>query len=362
MADQAPASPGARLRGFWIPAADFYAIADLDTAKRLGGILWLFGTGLALILFPLAHPTRHVGNAGWAMAAGFTVAGIALGALLLRVPDRFTPDALMAMSYAAVAEIALFQWLGGRDSPYAELLLIWAIYTAAAHPPRRVAVYLGIVVAVVLAPLAYEGWNSSVAATAAVRIPLLLGLSSAAMIFTATVRSKRVALHQQGHEASRLARADSLTALGNRRALDEVLERATTGARSSDRPLSVLLADLEGFKSINDRHGHLEGDRCLREVASALRTAVRTPDSCFRWGGDEFVLLLTATDTDGARAVGERLRRTVADTVKLPGGEPLGLSWGVAELRDGMDAAGLVAAADKALLAAKAGEQRAATP
>jgi len=48
MADQAPASPGARLRGFWIPAADFYAIADLDTAKRLGGILWLFGTGLAL--------------------------------------------------------------------------------------------------------------------------------------------------------------------------------------------------------------------------------------------------------------------------------------------------------------------------
>ena len=361
MVDPAPASPGARLPGFWIPAADFYAITDLDTVKRLGGILWLFSTALTLILFPLAHPTLHGGNAGWAMAAGFTVAGIASGALLLRAPDRFTPDALMAMSYVAVAEIALFQWLGGRHSPYAELLLIWALYTTAAHPPRRVAMYLGVVVAVVLAPLAYEGWNSSVAAAAGVRIPLLLALSSTAMIFTATVRSKRLALHQQSDEASRLARTDSLTALGNRRAFDEVLERATAGSRSSDRPLSVLLADLEGFKAINDRHGHLEGDRCLREVASALRAAVRTPDSSFRWGGDEFALLLTGTDTDGARAVGERLRRTVADTVKLPGGEPLGLGWGVAELSDGLDAADLVAAADKALLAAKACEERTAT-
>ena len=222
--------------------------------------------------------------------------------------------------------------------------------------------YLGVVVAVVLAPLAYEGWNSSVAAAAAVRIPLLLGLSGTAMIFTATVRSKRLALHQEAHEASRLARADSLTALGNRRAFDEVLERATTGSRSSDRPLSVLLADLEGFKAINDRHGHLEGDRCLREVASALRTAVRTPDNCFRWGGDEFALVLTATDGGGARAVGGACAELVAGHGQLPGGDPLGLGWGVAELSDGLDAADLVAAADRALLAAKAGcEERTAT-
>lgn len=355
MPDQAPASQRARMSAFSLPSEEFYAITDLDTAKRLGGALWLFGTLVALIVFPLAPPTRHVGDAGWAIAGGATVLGLVAATVMLRTPERLTPNRLLALGYVAVAQVALLQWLGGEHSPYIGLLLISILYTAAVHPPRRVAIHLVIVAAIILAPLVYAGWSASVAANAAVRIPLWLGLAAMAMVYTATVRRNRLALQGQGAAASRLARADPLTGLGNRRAFDEALQQATSGGRRSDWPLSVLLADLQGFKAINDRHGHLEGDRCLREVANALRSTVRTPDTCFRWGGDEFALLLPATDGDDAQAVGARLREAVAATVRLPGGDPLGLGWGVAELRDGMDAADLVAAADRALLAAKDG-------
>src|SRR5204863_4807384 len=119
-------------------------------------------------------------------------------------------------------------------------------------------------------------------------------------------------------------------------------------------PLSVLIGDLDDFKDFNDRFGHLEGDRVLTAVGSSLRGALRRPDVAYRWGGDEFAVILPQAELAGAQLVALRAEAAVARE-RGPNGQQLGISTGVGELgRDGADdAASLVAIADQALLRAK---------
>jgi diguanylate cyclase (GGDEF)-like protein len=347
-----------QLRGLLIPSKDFYAIADLPTARRIGGVLWIVGAALVAAVAPIAEPTRHVGGGGWAVAAGFVVISLALAWRLFSRPERVTPNELLLQSYLAISAIALMQWIGGP--PYAELLLLPALYVGAVHPPRRVVPFLVTLGVLAYLPEIYDGWSSTRAAETATRLLLWCGLAAVAMLFTASVRSNRLRLAQRGEEARRQARVDALTGLGNRRAFDEAVARALPGSRRSDRPFSIVITDLDDFKAINDRYGHTEGDRCLREVAEAFRAAVRAPDACFRWGGDEFALVLPATDQAAARVVGARVREMVRRSVVLSDGEPLQLRFGAAEFEEGMDAEELLAAADLALMSARltVGEER----
>jgi diguanylate cyclase (GGDEF)-like protein len=340
-----------RLHSLLVAARDFYAITDLRAAKRLGSVLWLVGVLIMAALFPVAEPTRHVGDAGWAIAGAIVVVGLAGAWRLRRAPTRVTPGELLVQAYLGVLAIGLLVWLGG--DPYAELLLITAIYVGAVHPPRRVVPFLAVLGAVACAPLVYGRWESLHAASIATRLLLWFGLATAAMLYTAMVRSNRLSLARRRDEARLQARLDPLTGLGNRRAFDEAVERAVPGSRSSDRPFSVVIADLEDFKAINDRFGHIEGDRCLREIAEAFRATVRAPDACFRWGGDELAIVLPATGYEAAKAVGARVGETVARDIALPDGEPVRLRFGAAELDQDMDADGLLAAADLALMSAR---------
>jgi diguanylate cyclase (GGDEF)-like protein len=158
--------------------------------------------------------------------------------------------------------------------------------------------------------------------------------------------------HEEDH-ARRLARLDPLTGLNNRRAFDETLDEQIALARANGQSLSVLLADIDGFKQINDDHGHMNGDSCLRQVARTIQVSVRATDACFRWGGDEFALVLPSTDRASADRVAERVSRAVESGVALPSGSPLHVRCGSAQFEDGMDAEGLLNAADAALIAAK---------
>jgi diguanylate cyclase len=152
----------------------------------------------------------------------------------------------------------------------------------------------------------------------------------------------------------RQARLDPLTGILNRRAFDEDLAQAIARSRASGDPLSVLVGDLDDFKDFNDRYGHLEGDRMLKLVGEALRTAVRRPDVAYRWGGDEFAVILPQADLDGAQRVAERVEGAIARHTG-PDGDALGLTMGVAEFDAGQvgGAATLVATADQALMLAK---------
>ncbi len=146
---------------------------------------------------------------------------------------------------------------------------------------------------------------------------------------------------------------DALTGLGNRRAFDEALDAELARSRRTSSPLSLIVADLNGFKEINDRFGHVVGDDCLRDATAALRRSVRRPDLCFRWGGDEFTVLLTGADAAVSRALAIRLEDAVAAVCRTPDGEPLTITCGNAALDPSMSAAEAVARSDATLMALK---------
>jgi len=170
--------------------------------------------------------------------------------------------------------------------------------------------------------------------------------------------------------AEALSVTDDLTRLYNSRYLNQVLRRETKRASRSGRPMSLLFIDLDGFKSINDTHGHLFGSRALVEAATVIRGSARETDVVARFGGDEFALILPDTGGEGAYAVGERIRERIADHIFLTGeGLTIRLtaSVGVATLPDvAASADELVHAADAAMYQVKArgknGIQAAAEP
>jgi diguanylate cyclase (GGDEF)-like protein len=124
------------------------------------------------------------------------------------------------------------------------------------------------------------------------------------------------------------------------------------------KPLCVLFLDLDRFKNVNDRHGHLVGSQVLRRLSQVLRECIRQIDTLARYGGDEFTILLADTGPEAGCAIAERIRRTVADTIfeSGTGGEPIRLtiSIGVAgHPEHGRDRTALLDAADKAMYRAK---------
>jgi diguanylate cyclase (GGDEF)-like protein len=153
--------------------------------------------------------------------------------------------------------------------------------------------------------------------------------------------------------AEALSVTDDLTRLYNSRYLNQVLRRETKRASRSGRPLSLLFIDLDGFKGVNDTHGHLYGSRALVEAAAVIRSSARETDMVARFGGDEFALVLPDTGGEGAFAVGERIRERIAEYRFLTADGldiHLTASVGVATLPDvAASADELVAAADKAM-------------
>ena len=157
--------------------------------------------------------------------------------------------------------------------------------------------------------------------------------------------------------AEALSVTDDLTHLYNSRYLNLVLRRETKRASRSGRPLSLLFLDLDGFKGVNDTHGHLFGSRALVEAAAVIRSSARETDVVSRFGGDEFALVLPDTGGEGAFAVGERIRERIAAHTFLVGDGldiHLTASIGVATLPDvAASAEELVQAADKAMYRVK---------
>jgi diguanylate cyclase (GGDEF)-like protein len=157
--------------------------------------------------------------------------------------------------------------------------------------------------------------------------------------------------------AEALSVTDDLTHLYNSRYLNMVLRKETKRASRSGRPLSLLFIDLDGFKAVNDSHGHLFGSRALVEAAAVIRASARETDVVSRFGGDEFALVLPDTGGEGAFAVGERIRERIAAHTFLVGDGldiHLTVSVGVATLPDvAASAEELMQAADKAMYQVK---------
>ncbi len=174
---------------------------------------------------------------------------------------------------------------------------------------------------------------------------------------TRALEEVRHGLEAANAELMRLSTTDSLTQLANRRRFDRLLDEEIRRARRAGSPLSVLLADIDHFKRVNDSYGHPFGDECLRQVAAVLAAhCQRAGDVAARYGGEEFVVLLPGLDAEQAVALAESIRCTIAHLQLQHGEQPVALtiSLGVATLTPSLVApADLLAAADAALYQAK---------
>ena len=185
----------------------------------------------------------------------------------------------------------------------------------------------------------------------------LAGSMVAAAILTSLgvadrLRKQRYALT----EAERRAKTDPLTGVLNRRSLLEQLEAACRHARTNGLPVSVLFLDLDFFKSINDSYGHAAGDTCLAAIIPPIQAELRQSDVIGRYGGEEFVVVLSGADTAAAEPIAERIRQRVSEALIEGHGAPIQLtcSIGVASSHPlGVWGQALIEQADRAVYAAK---------
>lgn len=190
---------------------------------------------------------------------------------------------------------------------------------------------------------------------------LLALLAGVLLVLVVRVLGDRAQLRALSAELADRARTDTLTGLLNRRGIDEGLVRIAGRSRRREEPLTILMIDLDRFKDVNDEHGHEAGDEVLRAFAGCMREALRTEDLYGRFGGDEFIVVLTDCEADAGAAAAERLRAAAGaadlSTIGLEGG--IALSVGIA---CGLHTtvAQLIREADEDLYRDKAGRRAAA--
>jgi two-component system cell cycle response regulator len=178
-------------------------------------------------------------------------------------------------------------------------------------------------------------------------------MTASSLASHAAIALENARLHQI---VERQALADGLTGIANRRASEDALTAEIARADRLATPLTLVLADLDDFKNVNDLHGHAVGDEVLREFSEVLRATVRESDLAGRWGGEEFLLLLPGADAAGGAQLADRVRLALAErTFAGRNGMPFSVtcSFGVAQHSDGGDERELLANADRALYRAK---------
>jgi diguanylate cyclase (GGDEF)-like protein len=189
-----------------------------------------------------------------------------------------------------------------------------------------------------------RGWQRVAIALAGMLLLLMVGLAWKQL--------------RRGRRLHRLAHTDALTGAANRRHIERVLHRAVDDAQAERRQLSVIMLDVDHFKTVNDSHGHQAGDEVLVQIVQACQGALRQFDRLGRMGGEEFLVVLPDSDLEAGLQVAERLRAGVASLQPVIEGAlcPLSISLGVAQLQPAeKDMAALVRRADAALYRAKAG-------
>ena len=316
---------------------------------RFGALL--FGGGGAVTALGLLLPHQpQVDESGLAVVAA--LAGVLAGISLLgaeRMPGW--AYALLPAGGTVLVSLALLfngernGGPAGGDEMYYLWVVLYAAYflgriSTAVHAVLIAWAYAAVLVAIDPGPIGMSRWLSTVG--------LVVGTAIVVHMLSRRI-GKLVA------ELQLAARTDGLTGLPNRRAFEEHFQREVVRANRTRRPFALLLADVDQFKEINDRYGHVAGDEALSQLGRLLPAELRRNDVPARVGGDEFAVLLPDLDAREATDFGHRVTRFVSERMST-GGTPLRLSFGVATFgRDGLTLDELTRAADRGLYAAKRG-------
>lgn len=301
------------------------------------GVYLVFGMLAVLILLPLGF-VRLAQGAMVHAAIDFAVVGFIVGATA-HAWRGGNLDRLGAMVAVAIA-------LGGclvATVSTAGVYWLYPIVMATAflaRPRVSIPIYAGVVLWLVVEREALAHTGQPLAALTAM---LVNGVF--AMIFAQRTGQRRVQLEQ-------LATLDALTGAENRRALDTELDIAIAGFQRDARPVALAVLDLDHFKTINDRFGHDEGDRVLQRFVEVVQASVRRTDRLYRYGGEEFVLLMPATDELGLQLAMSHLRSQIRTRLKVRD-EAVTVSIGGAILRHGEGREAWFTRADEALYRAK---------
>lgn len=286
--------------------------------------MWLaatFSTPVLLLLFP---PTAVAPTAGWTVGWAWA----AFHAVVLAVVSRRRTTGVGLLYAAGLVDIALLavvQWLaGGWSTPYHLFVFVNVYAIAVSQPAIRTALATPLALLATFAPVAYGGTDGRVG-----DVVVAAGLWGI-LCWLATDVTSVVA--RQRRQLERAATHDLLTGLGNRRAFAAHVEGLLEHARSDGGAALVGIGDLDLFKDVNDRHGHLAGDECLRATARALVDACRAEDRgavAYRWGGDEFVVVLALARPQDAEAVSGRISERLA-VIETPAADVpgVGLTFG----------------------------------
>lgn len=315
--------------------------------RRVGGLMLLAGGGLAFVTLAIPHVSRG-GDVPIALVG--VLATLVGGMLALRpklAPLWMTP-VFVTLGTGLITLATLTAGVGGPNSSDNEVLyLLVVLYSFYFLSTRGAFVQLGLVGAAYAwllldaVPLdaALSRWVTTVGTL------LVAGL---------LVRSLNRRVEGLIDELDATARRDPLTGALNRRGLDERLGIELIRARRTGEPLTLVTADLDELKGLNDRHGHLAGDEALELAADVMAATLRDLDVLARIGGDEFVLLLPACEPGAGLEIAEDLRKRVRERSATESW-PITMSFGVAGAPPlPLDPEALLGAADSALYRAKA--------
>jgi two-component system, cell cycle response regulator len=323
-------------------ATTLAALTDARVAATFLGAAFCFGTLAGLVALAVAQPE---GSDATGLLATNLV-GLTCGVALLALRARVTPAGISAALVAGSAMVGLALCFSENRAGVYELFYVWIALEAAFFLPLRAAAV----------PLAAVTVSAAVAL--ALEAPPGAGALWATTVVTAVltaliVGAFKVYVERLVQRFADAASTDPLTELWNRRGFQEVLDTELARAQRDDRPLSLLIIDLDHFKAVNDRLGHPGGDAVLRSFGQQVRRLTRGVDVSARLGGEEFAILLPDAAKHDAFLVAERLRRAAkAAFVDTPA--PLTVSIGVAcHPDDGDDPDELMRAGDEALYAAK---------
>lgn len=199
------------------------------------------------------------------------------------------------------------------------------------------------------------------AALAGIQRTLWINILISVLITAVVIVLAHMALKNYQHRIEEMATIDKLTGLLNRNAFTMLMDKLLADRRRDPQPMTFLLADIDFFKQINDRHGHLAGDDVLAGIASRMLDGLRESDLVVRWGGEELLVLLRHCDLAEALRIAESLRQRIGDEAFAANGWaiPVTISIGVAEYQAGESTEQAVSRADAALYQAKnAGRNR----
>ncbi len=273
---------------------------------------------------------------------------------------------LAQMIYAIACNAAAFVLAGhGRGGSLALLavILMFGMFGMSMRQVRVVALYaMAMFGAAVLVALEQADTDEPPALFAAYFYMVLIVLFSSTVL-TRRLGQMRAHMQRQKNQLAealekiqRIATRDELTGTANRRCMQELMQQEIQRVQRSGAGLMVALLDIDYFKRVNDTHGHQAGDRCLQAFAQTVQSSIRSTDRLARWGGEEFLILLTDTDFALALACLERVRASVAQmVVPLDGVEiRVTVSIGVTQFQPGDTIEQTIDRADLALYAAKA--------